>query len=56
MGPEFHQTVMGRQFYEQTMPRLVKELQELKECVKELTQIVKAGIDSDAVIKEQSKS
>jgi hypothetical protein len=56
MGPEFHQTVMGRQFYEQTMPQLVKELRELKECVKELTQMVKTGIASDAATKEQPKS
>ena len=56
MRPAFHQTHMGRQFYEQTLPMLVKELRELKECVKELTQMVKTGIDSDAAIKEQSKS
>ena len=56
MGPEFHQTGMGRQFYEKTMPMLVKELRELKECVKELTQMVKTGIDSDAAGKEQPKS
>ena len=56
MGPEFHQTHMGRQFYEQTMPMLVQELRELKEAVKELTQMVKTGIDSDAAIKEQPKS
>jgi len=55
MGPEFHQTGMGRQFYEQTMPQLVKELREIKECIRELTQIIKAGVDSDAEIKEQSK-
>jgi len=56
MGPEFHQTGMGRQYYEQTMPMLVKELRELKECVKELIQVVKTGIDSDAAIKEQPKN
>ena len=56
MGPEFHQTGMGRQFYEQTMPQLVKELRELKECVKELTQMVKTGITSDAATKEQPKN
>jgi len=55
MGPEFHQTGMGRQFYEQTMPQLVKELREIKECIRELTQMIKTGVDSDAAIKEQAK-
>ncbi len=56
MGPEFHQTGMGRQFYEQTMPQLVKELREIKDCIKELTQMVKAGIDLDTAAKEQPKN
>ena len=47
MGPEFHQTAMGRQFYEQTMPQMVKYLKELTECVKELTQMVKTGVELD---------
>jgi hypothetical protein len=38
---------MGRQFYEQTMPQMVKYLKELTECVKELTQMVKTGIELD---------
>lgn len=30
-GPDFFQTLMGRQFYEGTMPRLVRQLERLNE-------------------------
>lgn len=35
-GPEFFQTLMGRTFYEATMPQLVKQLQRLNENLQEL--------------------
>jgi len=48
MEPEFYQTVMGRQFYDVTMPQMVRQLKELTDCVKELTQWVKMGIELDS--------
>jgi len=33
MGPEFFQTEMGRQFYEGTMPRLVREVARLADAI-----------------------
>lgn len=35
-GPEFFQTIMGRTFYEVTMPRLVKQLEKLNENMEKL--------------------
>lgn len=37
-GPEFFQTIMGRAFYEGTMPRLVKQLEKLNENMEKLAE------------------
>lgn len=37
-GPEFFQTIMGRAFYEGTMPRLVKQLEKLNENIEKLAE------------------
>lgn len=37
-GPEFFQTIMGRTFYEVTMPRLVKQLEKLNENMEKLAE------------------
>lgn len=34
--PEFHQTIMGRTFFEGTMPALVRELKRLNENLEKL--------------------
>lgn len=35
-GPDFHQTVMGRTFFEGTMPALVRELRRLNDNIEKL--------------------
>ena len=39
MGIEFFQTVMGKQFYEGTMPALVRELSRLNKNLEKLIQL-----------------
>lgn len=34
--PEFHQTIMGRTFFEGTMPALVRELKRLNDNIEKL--------------------
>jgi hypothetical protein len=41
-GPEFFQTIMGRTFYEGTMPRLVKQLEKLNENIEKLVEAQKS--------------
>ena len=44
---DFHQTAMGRTFYEHTMPSMVRQLAELTIAVKELVELVQNGLDAD---------
>lgn len=46
-GPEFFQTVMGRQFYEGTMPRLVKALERLNDNMEKLAPAVQQPAKRD---------
>jgi hypothetical protein len=43
-GPEFFQTIMGRAFYEGTMPRLVKQLEKLNENIEKLVEAQKSAV------------
>ncbi len=47
-GPEFFQIRMGREFYERTMPELVRQLQRLNELLERLTQRLNSEDDNDA--------
>ena len=47
MGPEFFQTGMGRQYYEQTMPMLVKQLAELNQNLITLTKLIEQNSETD---------
>ena len=47
MGPEFFQTGMGRQYYEQTMPMLVKQLAELNQNLITLTKLIEQNAETD---------
>ena len=44
---DFHQTAMGRTFYEHTMPSTVRQLAELTIAVKELAELVQNGLEAD---------
>ena len=41
--PKFFQTRMGRQFYEHTMPELVRQLERLSEMLERLTKQRESG-------------
>ncbi len=43
MSVEFFQTRMGRQFYEHTMPELVRQLERLSEMLERLTKQRESG-------------
>lgn len=47
MNVDFHQTAMGRNFYENTMPAMVKQLAHLTDAVQQLVELVQQGIDAD---------
>ena len=47
MDIEFHQTPMGRRFYETTMPSMVKQLSDLTGAVQQLVSLIQQGIDTD---------
>ena len=47
MNEEFFQTAMGRDFYERTMPALVRQLADLTDAVQQLTGLVQQGLDAD---------
>ena len=47
MGPEFFQTGMVRQYYEQTMPMLVKQLAELNQNLITLTKLIEQNSETD---------
>ena len=44
---EFHQTGMGKDFYEGTMPALVRQLTDLTDAVQQLVELVREGVDAD---------
>ena len=46
-GSEFFQTVMGRQFYEGTMPRLVKALERLNDNMEKLAPAMQQPVKRD---------
>ena len=47
MDMEFHQTPLGRRFYEITMPSMVKQLSDLTGAVQQLVTLMQQGIDTD---------
>ena len=47
MNVDFHQTVMGRDFYERTMPAMVRQLADLTDAVNQLVGLVQQGVDAD---------
>ena len=47
MGPEFFQTGMGRKYYEQTMPRLVKQMELLNQNLAALTELIQQNTEID---------
>jgi len=55
MGPEFHQTGLGRQFYEITMPAIAKSLAEVVVELRALTEMVKDGVESDKEIRQSKE-
>ena len=42
--PDFHQTVMGRMFYEGTMPALVRQLERLNSNIEQLLAADPSGV------------
>jgi len=48
MNVDFHQTSMGRQFYEHTMPTMVQQLTELTKAVQQLVGLIQQGLDADS--------
>jgi hypothetical protein len=51
---DFHRTNMGHQFYEGTMPSLVRELKRLNDNIEKLLEVVQA-VRLSAVVKEATK-
>ena len=47
MGPEFFQTGMGRKYYEQTMPMLVKQMELLNQNLAALTKLIQQNAETD---------
>mgnify|MGYP003135674060 CR=1 FL=1 len=47
MNVDFHQTIMGQNFYEGTMPAMVRQLTALTEAVQQLVELVQQGVDAD---------
>jgi len=56
MGMDFHQTVMGRQFYECTMPAMVRQLAELSTAIQQLVELAQQGvaIDKERMAKKEA--
>jgi len=56
MGMDFHQTVMGRQFYERTMPAMVRQLAELSTAIQQLVELAQQGvaIDKERMAKKEA--
>ena len=47
MNGEFHQTPMGRTFYERTMPAMVQQLTELTGSVNQLVDLIKQAVEAE---------
>ena len=56
MNVDCHQTVMGRQFYEHTMPAMVKQLAELSTAIQQLVELAQQGvaIDKERMAKKEA--
>jgi hypothetical protein len=51
MGPEFFQTIMGRQFYDGTLPRIAKALERIANALEETNKRAEAAVpDKEQVV------
>ena len=54
-GPAFFQTLMGRQFYESTLPKFVKEVGRVATAIERLAAALETAAHNDMTKEEKSE-